>query len=564
MSQNSSDLLLRVKSGDAPCKHPLHLKGRRSLLVSTKMAAVPQCAISSQGVLSSRFILAFIGVCAVAKLFGAWLNGFTGDEAYTVVISRSLELSYFDHPPLHQWIVHGFRALFGEGWWLCIPFVAMAVAINAPLYGLTHRLFGRDAALWALFGFNATAYFTVWPDGLILPDAPLFLFLTAGVWAVAEILFGPRRKASTVFALWLAAGAAFGLAGLSKYAAIFVPASLFGFLVFSRPRRRWFRRPEPYAAAALALLIFSPVLIWNYQNNWVSFAFQSSRTASSASLSGSAIAGFFAALGAQIVLLSPWIGAPLAVALVDAVRSPGANGASRFVLWLVGVPLVLFFAMPFMGKSAIPHWFNSAWIFAFPLLGRYVSTQSAKWLRPWAQASMALTAASFGVFVAYVAVGPFWQTAGATILRKDPTQWSYAWKRLENSPAWRAFGGAPHAFVVVDNWRVGGKTGAAFGPDVPVCSFSKDPREFAFVCPAGALLGEDALIVIPKERSTEALPKLAPYFEKLDPSEEFTLGRIGRSERIVTLTHAHVFLRPYPLPFGEGRPALPAEDRGRI
>ena len=70
----------------------------------------------------------------------------------------------------------------------------MAEAINLPLYGLTRRLFGRDAALWALFGFNATAYFVVWPDGLILPDVPLFLFLTTGVWAIAEILFGPVRK----------------------------------------------------------------------------------------------------------------------------------------------------------------------------------------------------------------------------------------------------------------------------------------------------------------------------------------------------------------------------------
>ena len=32
------------------------------------------------------------------------------DEAYTLVISRRLDLSYFDHPPLHQWIAH-FAAL---------------------------------------------------------------------------------------------------------------------------------------------------------------------------------------------------------------------------------------------------------------------------------------------------------------------------------------------------------------------------------------------------------------------------------------------------------------------
>src|SRR5271157_5145244 len=209
------------------------------------MAALNQATISVQSAVTFKpvdrqskstapaaIILTFIGACALAKLFAANVSGFTGDEAYTVVIARSFQLSYFDHPPLHQWIVHGFGALFGEGWWLCLPFLAMAEAINLPLYGLTRRLFGRDAALWALFGFNATAYFVVWPDGLILPDLPLFLFLTTGVWAIAEILFGPVRKPGAAWTLWLSAGAAFGLAGLSKYSAIFVPISLFGFLAF--------------------------------------------------------------------------------------------------------------------------------------------------------------------------------------------------------------------------------------------------------------------------------------------------------------------------------------------
>jgi hypothetical protein len=207
--------------------------------------------------------------------------------------------------------------------------------------------------------------------------------------------------------------------------------------------------------------------------------------------------------------------------------------------------------MPFLGKTAIPHWYNSAWMFAFPLLGHSLSERSATWLRSWAQASAALTAACLAVFVTYVAVGPFWRAASAKTSKQDPTQWSYSWDGLKESRLWRALGGEPHAFVVVDNWRVGGKTGTAFGPGVPVCAFSQDPREFAFVCPAQALLGQDALIVLPKERSEEALAAIAPYFQRLDPSEEVAIGRIGRSERVVTLTHAHVLLRPYPLPFGD-------------
>jgi hypothetical protein len=229
--------------------------------------------------LSARYILAFIAICAIEKAFACLATGFTGDEAYTLVIARSLALSYFDHPPLHQWILHGFVALSGESRWARAPFWLMFVAINAPLFGLTRRLFGAQAALWAMFAFNATTYFLVLPDGFIIPDAPSLLFLALAAWTIAEILFGPAEREGKAGKLWLAAGVALGCAGLAKYAALFAPIGLLGFLVGSPRHRHWLSDARPYLSAFVALLIFSPALLWNYQNHWVSLSFQSTRAA---------------------------------------------------------------------------------------------------------------------------------------------------------------------------------------------------------------------------------------------------------------------------------------------
>ena len=68
-----------------------------------------------------KFILAFVAICAIEKAFAMLATGFDDDEAYTLVIARTLALSYFDHPPLHQWILHGFVALFGESRWARAP-----------------------------------------------------------------------------------------------------------------------------------------------------------------------------------------------------------------------------------------------------------------------------------------------------------------------------------------------------------------------------------------------------------------------------------------------------------
>src|SRR5262249_42708712 len=122
---------------------------------------------------------------------------------------------------------------------------------------------GTSAALWALFAFNTAPYFIAWPDGVIVPDTPLFLCLTAAIWAVSEILFGPPRGNAALWMLWLAAGLAFGCAGLSKYSAIFAPVGLLCFLGGSPLHRRCFFPPQPYGGAAIAFPFFARITAWN-------------------------------------------------------------------------------------------------------------------------------------------------------------------------------------------------------------------------------------------------------------------------------------------------------------
>jgi hypothetical membrane protein len=516
----------------------------------TLPAGGPSSRCGNAAAASPRHILIFIAACTIAKLFSAWAVGFAGDEAYTVVISRTLALSYFDHPPLHQWIVHACAALTGEGWWLKLPFLIMAIGINIPLYGLTLTLFGRDAALWALFGFNAAAYFVVWPDGLILPDVPLFLFMTCAIWAVAEILFGQKRTQARLYSLWLAAGFAFGLAGLAKYSAAFAPMSLFGFLLFSPRNRHWLWRPHPYAGAALGLLIFSPALIWNYQHDWISFAFQSGRLSGGAALNITNISRLAQVAGTQAASLSPWVGGPLVLALAAALRSRDSDSPSRLLLWLVGVPLLLFALVPFFGSAPIPHWFNSAWIFAYPLLGYWLVNKSAGWHRRWSAISAAISALCFAGFVIYATGGPLIQLvqpAHATARHLNAVEWSYGWPELKQPGGCAVLDSEPRMFAAVTSWRVGGRVGEALGPGVPVCVFSEDPRGFAFACDMNALIGKDALIVIPKEEAQSALPGIAQYFERLGPRTDCPGWR---KRRVVTLVRGYKLLRSYRAPYG--------------
>ena len=497
-------------------------------------------------------ILAFVAACAILRGLAMIATGFKGDEAYTLVISRMLALSYFDHPPLHQWLVHGFVALFGESRWARAPFWAILLATNIPLFGLTRCLFGRSAAYWALFAFNAATYTLVLPDGFIVPDIPLQLFALSAAWAMAEILFTTNGGAGRTMALWLAVGVALGLAGLSKYAAAFVPVGFLGFLLGSPRHRSWLWDPRAYLAALAALAIFSPAIVWNHQNGWLSFSFQTSRAAPQG-FSFDGIGRLLGDLGTQIAMLSPWVAAPMALALANALRKRDADGAERFLLWLIAPPLALFVLMPLFGHGVLPHWFASAWLFGFPLVGQWLSERSAKWLRSWGRWTAALTAVTAVVLMLAVNLGLSSLMMLLPPGARDPVEFAYDWPGPSLMSVWAEVGVPQPAFVVADNWRYGGKLGQALGPNIPVCALSHDPREFAFTCDTAQWIGKDAAIVVLKREADVRLKALAPYFNQIVAGREFSVGRAGRAEQTFVVAHGRALVRPYDFPYGPSR-----------
>jgi hypothetical protein len=56
---------------------------------------------------------------------------------------------------------------------------------------------------------------------------------------------------------------------------------LLAFVLVPDWRLRQLRSPYPWLAALIALLVFSPVLVWNYQHEWAAFRFQSVRAVAS-------------------------------------------------------------------------------------------------------------------------------------------------------------------------------------------------------------------------------------------------------------------------------------------
>ncbi|HEY0418485.1 MAG TPA: glycosyltransferase family 39 protein, partial [Acetobacteraceae bacterium] len=357
------------------------------------------------------------GTAAIRLILGAML-GLGIDESYMVAAGRDLRLGYFDHPPISWWLSSGIAHLTGSEAALVVrlPFIALFAASTWLMARLGSRLFSREAGFWAAVAFNLAPVFTVSTGGWVLPDGPMVCALLAMALCLVHAMeHGGWRW-------WIGAGTAAGLALLSKYSAGLVLAGGFAYLLTQPGHRRWLRRPQPWAAAGLALLMFSPVLLWNATHGWASFAFQGGRAAAARFQPW----GPLAALGGQALFLLPWLWAPMMLALAGALR----RGPRHWRFWLLAClalgPILLFTLVALWSRNVLFHWAAPGYLFLFPLLGR----MAAAWriAHPLAlRRVLAGTAALLVGGLALVAVEVRWNLLP---LRGDPALQAVDWTPL--------------------------------------------------------------------------------------------------------------------------------------
>ena len=487
-----------------------------------------------------------IVIAVTLRLVASHFVGLGIDESYSVAVARDLKLSYFDHPPAQYWLVHAVAPLAGYGRGSRWPFIVLFAASSWLMFVLTRRLFGERAGLWAVLGLNLSAFFTLPAASWVLPDGPLILGLLGAAASLARIWFPRSGETERPWRDWLLVGLWVGVAALSKYQAVLFGLGS-GLAVLSVSERRgWLTRPQPYAAALLALAIVSPVLIWNGEHHWASFAFQAGRGAPTHGLHplGPALA-----LLAQAALMLPWIFVPLAMTAIDAARS-GRADERRWFLLMLGAPTILLFTLtPLLGSLGLPHWPMPGWLLLFPLLGERLSAveQDRRWPRIWLAASAALLIAVGAAAAFDAATGALGADYPRLFKRGDPTQESIEWNAVRGELARR--GQLDPARPVVSlQWNEAGKLDEALGDRTQVVVFSPDPREFGLRQDRGRLVGRDALIIGRMETLKKRLPELRGYFQSLQPEGPIAVGRGGRTEILIGVVEAHRLLRPYPAP----------------
>lgn len=225
--------------------------------------------------------------------------GLMPQDAYYYLYGQNLSLSYFDHPGMIGYILRFFTEIFGQSIFT-IKFTDFLITSLTILsfYKLASFFLSKQKLQGAFVLFASTIFVSILSFNST-PDVPLLLFWTLSLICLYKAIFEEKKW------FWIFGGIAMGLAFNSKYTALLLQIGLILFLIFSNKYRKLLISPWLWFSILISAAVTFPVWYWNYQNEFASFAFQSSERTSSISEFKISPKNFFGAIGHQMFLLLP-------------------------------------------------------------------------------------------------------------------------------------------------------------------------------------------------------------------------------------------------------------------
>ncbi len=394
-------------------------------------------------------LLLLILISTVARAVLALTTELGNDEAYYRVLSLFTEHTNYDHPPMVAYLIQlttlGSSSETLE--WLVRLGPILIGAINtyliywiakSPIFR-SQRSFYYNSVLdkadyrrgyLAALLYTASIYCSVLVGTFIMPDTPLSLF-----WLITLLIFsrilpvGSRYNAASM----LVAGVMIGLAILSKYSGAYLWGAAFLYIIlFNRSiLTKW----SLYVSVLLTFAVLSPLIIWNYNNDFASIAMHTERISSGTSVNMLYFWRELAGSAAYNGLINFLLILTSLVAYYVLRRGYMPRGHMRFLLCF-SLPMVLIFLVASLTRPTLPHWSAPAYYAFIVIAASYLSTISIRVSRFWIVSSLTLTALAltFGALqinYGVVDLSSSREVTDITYGTEDPSLDMYGWEQLE-------------------------------------------------------------------------------------------------------------------------------------
>jgi 4-amino-4-deoxy-L-arabinose transferase-like glycosyltransferase/membrane-associated phospholipid phosphatase len=290
------------------------------------------------------------------------------DEAHYWEWSRRLDLSYYSKGPVIAYLIALSTFVFGDTVF-GVRFLAVVLSLlsSIVLYRLGTEMYNERVGAASAILLQIIPLFSAF-GVLITIDSPFLFF-----WILSLYLFWKAVNSSQLSTLskegikqgwlyWFLLGITVGVGLLTKYTMAFFYPCVLCFLVFSADHRKLLRSAGPYGAFLISLMVFSPVVIWNAQHDWITLK----HTAGQAHIADGlriSLSSFVEFAGSQVGVVTPVLFVLIFVAIWK-VRgrdhdSPGFRAG--FLFWF-SVPVIVFFLLKSAQGKVQANWAMTGYV----------------------------------------------------------------------------------------------------------------------------------------------------------------------------------------------------------
>ncbi len=304
------------------------------------------------------------------------------DEAHYWEWSRMLDLSYYSKGPMIAYLVYIGTSIFGDTvFGIRVMAVIFSALSSIYMFMLVNHMYGKQepeisqpVALSSALLLQIIPMFA--PFGVIFTiDSPFIFFWILSLYVFWKAINSEGAKGNGQglnHTQWILLGISIGLGLLTKYTMAFFYLCAFLFLLFSG-KRYLLKSLKPYTALLISLLVFSPVIIWNFQHDWVTIRHTAGQAHVSEGLKIS-LKNFIEFLGSQIGIITPII----FVMMFYALFKLGTKSLQSGFLLYFSIPVIGFFLLKSIQGKVQPNWAMTGYITGIIAFAKYFMGRGTK------------------------------------------------------------------------------------------------------------------------------------------------------------------------------------------
>ncbi len=324
----------------------------------------------------------------VRGVLAGWLE-LGNDEVYYRLYALCPDWSYFDHPLMVGWTIRLFSLdlLFSHEFFIRLGSVILGSVNTWIMFLIGKNLYNARAGWFAALLYTSSVYGFVITGTFILPDTPQGLFWLWSLLIMLQTLpFSPDN--SNVRRNFLLLGFLLGLGILSKYTVVFLWGGTVLYLLIYN--RRWFKSLYFYYALAITAVLMLPLLIWNLQNDFISFTFHGNRVNTAGFVFRPDY--FLTEIMGEFLYNNPINFVLIVLAVGVAFKGKlAADPKKTRVILLMGLPLIAVFLFFSLFRSTLPHWTAPGYTTLIPLAAVWLAAKpSLKTIPGIIQSALAL------------------------------------------------------------------------------------------------------------------------------------------------------------------------------